>query len=128
MIDRGAQRQAVAHWLPPYRRTLEREQVDATWIAIVGLGLFDPGLGMQVDSGARVEPEPDQTLYVAVIGGGGVRWSLIARHDDGDALPALARLADQLAELAWATVLPPATSDIPKRYDYGPDPYARYRR
>ena len=117
-------------WLPPRRRILSRRQLAELWSLAQHLGLADSANADTPLNVNLVEPEPRQTVYVAIFTGGGDRWCHVRRRDD-DEQPdaAMVRFVRRLAELAWAGDLPEDRARvIPRRYDFGPDPYARYRR
>ena len=65
----------------------------------------------------------------ARLGPDGDLWVLSESHLPGVALPRAVLLRiDANGGLAWATDDPPLeTMVMPRRYDLGPDPYARYR-
>ena len=75
-----------------------------------------------------VEPSPEEVRYLVVLTAFGERWAFQRSSPVGtppDA--AIASLVERLALLVWEDVRPPAPI-IPRRHDFGPDPYARYRR
>lgn len=114
--------------LPPLRRVLDASQSAGVWSLARQLGLADPANGTDpVDHNVLVAP-PDHVVCVAVLRAGGKRWAFRQTRRVGEPLdPALERFIDHLAALAWAAVpleRPPSAT----WYDFGPDPYARYRR
>ena len=117
-------------WLPPRARTLSREQVADVWALARELGLTNPAFAEPPVNFKLVEPAPNDIMYVVSITGDGDRWSYIRSFRlDEEPDPALAPMMRRLARLAWATDLPEAgVRVIPRRYDFGPDPYARYRQ
>jgi hypothetical protein len=108
--------------LPPYRCTLTLAQLDSLWAMCRELGRSgaEPWPGR--------EPVEGVACYSVVVTGGGERWTYVERVPAG-ALPgaALMALFQHAANLAWVDGRrdegPP-----PRRYDFGPDPYAPYRR
>ena len=75
-----------------------------------------------------VEPPAGDVLYLAVLTGDGRRWAFQRQTPVADPPdPAMAGLVGRLAELAWADV-PDEAPGVPRRHDFGRDPYARYRR
>jgi hypothetical protein len=117
-----------ARGLPPRRRVLDVREMAGLWELCTQLGLADPANATAPINPAVVQAAPGQTVTVAVFTGGGRRWAFVDRVvGDGPADPALAGLIDRLSELAWIGSTPRPTVEVPVRYDFGPDPYARYR-
>ncbi len=114
--------------MPPLRRILRRADMAALWTLIRQLGMDDVTKATPAVNVRLVEPPPREVLYLAVLTGDGQRWAF-QRHaispDQPD--PAMTRLVGRLSELAWGDLVDvvPLT---PRRYDFGLDPYARYRR
>jgi hypothetical protein len=77
-----------------------------------------------------VHAAPGEIVYLAGLHGDDASWSFIRRGPIGHPPdPAIARLIDCVATLAWADQqLDAELPTRPVRYDFGPDPYARYRR
>ena len=122
--DRGGAR------LPPRARLLSRAQMAGIWSMVRQLGFGDPAAGTAPVNFDLLRPPHDGTAYLIAFTAGEDRWAF-HRPSDGDGGPdaASASLARRLARLAWATDLPERPiAVIPQRYDFGPDPYARYRR
>ncbi len=113
--------------LPPCRRFLSRRDVAELWSLIQQLGMDDPRRGDAPLNVKLIEPEARQLVYLAVLTGRGDAWAFL-RRADADQAPdyAMLRLIDQLSMLAWSDVETPTPAG-PRRYDFGPDPYARYR-
>ena len=61
---------------------------------------------------------------MVLVTGDGHRWARTETLGGTDG--ALDRLVERLAGLAWAADTPAAGAP-PHRYDFGPDPYERYR-
>jgi hypothetical protein len=116
--------------LPPPRRTLTRRQIAEVWSLARQIGLADPALAGEVANLRLMEPQPGQVVYVAIFTGRGDRWTHVRRLDADEPIdPAWARFVRHLAGLSWAGEPPPEpVRAAPRRYDFGPDPYARYRR
>ena len=114
--------------MPPLRRILRRADMAALWTLIRQLGMDDLTNATPAVNVRLVEPPPGQVLYLAVLTGNGQRWAFqrqAASPDQPD--PAMTSLVARLRELAWADqagVVPVG----PLRYDFGDDPYARYRQ
>ncbi|MCP3906273.1 MAG: hypothetical protein GY715_21835 [Planctomycetes bacterium] len=111
--------------LPPRSRTLSREQVDDLWRAATALGLTDPARGTDPTNLAMIEPPRDGMTSLLVFSARGRRW--LVRHDDPGPDDAAIRVVRRLAQLGWVSEHPdPQVFIIPRRYDLGPDPYARF--
>jgi hypothetical protein len=112
--------------LPPYRRTLGIRELEELWSLLRDLGLADPAAG----SPGAMQPlprEPVRSIHRVVLGGARGRWGhLWLVEPDEPAPPQVERLVEHLAALAWQ--MPPPPQEAPGRFDFGPDPYARYRR
>ncbi len=114
------------------RRMLSRRQVVAVWSLIGEIGFGDPDVAPAMFNIRLLEPGPGQTIYAAIISGGGRRWTHVRRVNAGEELEeSMGRLVDELVGLAQR-VGPMEASDasrqVPTWYEFGPDPYARYRR
>jgi hypothetical protein len=111
--------------LPARMRTLSREQVDGLWRDAVALDLADPDRGEPPTSMA-MEATPAGITNLLVFSAGGRRWMFRAVDPGPD--DASTRIVHELARLAWTSRYPdPEVMIIPRRYDLGPDPYARFR-
>ena len=78
----------------------------------------------------RQSPPPQRLVHLLAVTGNDDRWVFTRSYGPGDATdPALTELIRHLADLAWADDLPEGRIIVqPRRYDLGPDPYARYRK
>lgn len=119
-------------WLGTSRRMLSRRQVVAVWSLIGELGFDNPDVASAMLNIGLLEPGPGQTIYAAVISGRGRRWTHVRRVNAGEKLDgSMGRLVGELVGLA-RRLGPMEASDalrqVPRRYEFGPDPYARYRR
>lgn len=124
-----ADRAKGADWLPPLTRVLTRRQQADLWSLAQQLGFTDPA---NAHGGAvnfkLVSPPADGVAHLAAFSGWGERWTFVRPGELADPDPAMTQLARELARLAWASDQPPAVISVePKRYDFGPDPYARFR-
>jgi len=116
------------HEMPPLRRILRRADMAALWTLIRQLGMDDVTKATPAVNVRLVAPPPGQVLYLAVLTGDGQRWAFqrqAASPDQPD--PAMTSLVRRLRELAWADAVGVAPL-APRRYDFGADPYARYRK
>lgn len=118
----------AAQGLPPRRRVLDLPEVARLWLLAGQLGLADPAGAMAPVNPRLLEVRPGQVAYLAILTGRGRRWAYERRVDAGQpADEVMARFIGRLAELAW--IEPPVRLDRDETgYDFGPDPYARYRR
>ncbi len=116
-------------WLPLPRRALSRAQVAGLWSDVQQLGFADQAQADPLTNWKFIEPQPRQVVYLLALTGHGKRWGFQRTVDvDGPVDSAIGALARRLAHLAWASDLPPTQSPvIPRRYDFGDDPYQRYR-
>ena len=114
--------------MPPVRRVLSRGEMAALWTLLRQLGMDETTHSTPLENVHLVEPPPEQVSYLVVLTGYGGRWAF-QRSSFPETPPdaAIASLVDRLALLAWADVRQ-TTPTIPRRHDYGADPYARYRR
>ncbi len=119
-----------ADWLPPMTRILSRGEVARVWSLAQQIGFADPDAGLPPVNFRLVDPPADEVVYLAGFRAWDRRWHFVRRaaHDDPpDA--AMVQLVRHMADLAWAGDVPPAEVQVaPKRYDFGDDPYAPYRK
>ena len=114
--------------MPPLRRILRRADMAALWTLIRQLGMDDATRATPAVNVRLVEPPPGEVLYLAVLTGDGQRWAFQRQAPSRDQPdPAMTSLVGRLSELAWADLVD-VVPVIPRRYQFGPDPYARYRR
>jgi hypothetical protein len=117
-----------AQGLPPLRRVLDRRQVAGLWSLLERLGYTDPDSAEAPANPRLVEAAPGQTVSLGIITGRGRRWAVESRAGpDGGPDPAMAGLIEHLDGLAWAQS-ETESAGPPRRPEFGPDPYARYRR
>ena len=116
--------------LPPRVRTLDRGQVKDLWSLLVELGFAGSAVEAPVVNENLVAVAKGETTYVVSVGAAGSYQSYVLRWSgEPDLSSGGVRLARRLAELAWVGDLPePRFATMPPRFDFGPDPYARYRR
>ena len=117
-------------WIPPLRRTLSREQVAGVWSYAKQLGLTDSANAKPQGNLKRMSNPPSgSVMFVLDFTGGGDRWGYLQEMNlKAASSSALNDFARKLADLAWAG---DSYSDrslrVPRRYDFGSDPYAQYR-
>ena len=122
-------------WLPERTRAIGPEAMAAMWAMIERLGLADPENTEPPMNLNRIEAPAGSLTYVVSVTAG--RRSRVAIENVLDAAPESEPVSDErsvelvraLARLAWASDLPDShIVTAPRRYDFGPDPYARFRR
>lgn len=117
-----------ANWLPDVVRTLNRQQVAEVWSLARHLGLTDAARGDERVNFNLVKVQPDQIVYLAAFTGDDEAWAFIRKSTPVQPDAALMSLTRLLAQLSWATdIEEEAVAIMPMRYNFGPDPYARYR-
>lgn len=119
----------TASTLPPFARMLRRSEIEALWGLLLRLDLADPAVAPPVGNTRSLTVEPGGWNTSAVIQVNGRRAWLKERGSPSSATKTpLTRLTRALAQLAWAGDDPDVSlMRLPMRYDFGPDPYARYR-
>jgi hypothetical protein len=123
-------------WLPAPTRFLDPAAMRDVWALVERLGLTDRDGTLPPIDLARVEASPGALTYVVEVTAwrrSRVRIDRAGDEPDApgapDAPAATADLVRMLATLAWGTDVPDASLvAAPRRYDFGPDPYAQYRR
>jgi hypothetical protein len=120
-----------SNWVPGITRTLSRAQVVELWELASQLDATDAGSPRAPENLKGVKPASGQMVYLVVCNAWEDRWQFVERFEAGRE-PAsdapMTALIRRLAALAWVTDLPtPEPFIIPKRYDFGPDPYERFR-
>jgi hypothetical protein len=120
---------AFADTLPPKVRSVSRRDLAEVWSLIRHLGLADETEAIRPINIDLLPPASEGVTYVVTIRADGDRWVFVRESSEGETLdPASVQLIRRLAELAWASDIPPEQVTImPRRYDLGPDPYERYR-
>ena len=134
--------------LPGVTRVLTRQQMESLWILIREAGLADRTRREPPTNMALFVAPADRMMYLAQFQAVDVNWSasgpapiVPTEGADpaastspalGDSIssidPTLTTLVKRLAALAWVSDEPAsARRPAPIRYDFGPDPYARYR-
>ena len=114
-------------WRPAPVRQLSPGDVAAVWTELRDLGF----LASARPAGSNREldlPTDGRVIIVDILANGTHLW-WTQTVPPGESLdPAAAALLERLASRAWLTGRGPANiRHAPRRYDLGPDPYARYR-
>jgi hypothetical protein len=115
-------------WMPPPEvRTLSQRQMVDLFETVQRLGLVDDPKNAPARNLGELDPAAGETLIGLTVAGHDARWTFIEppATERGVALTAL---EDDMAALAW--IVSPQrveTVVVPRRYDLGPDPYARFR-
>jgi len=99
------------------------------WNKVSRLGLANPAVADPVQNFRKVWEPWQGHIYLIAFTADGDYWNFTRKVDPEDSLdPALSSLLNDLAALSWAdNVDGDRIAMDPKRYDYGPDPYATYR-
>lgn len=128
--DVDDQQQTKPNHLPGLTRRLTRSQVAQVWALTRQLGFANPEIGEPPVNFNLIESRQGEVAYLLSMTGNDERWMFIrsaplAEEQD----PAMVELVRTLAHLSWGSDLPEREHTIGfRRYDFGPDPYARYRR
>ena len=104
------------------------------------LDFGSPSAGNYSGNLGLLEPGDDEVIQILHFQRGGRDWTIVHRFEiPEDASPENASTFDaeeprmraamrRMAALAWAWDVPPDDSiRFPERYDFGPDPWSRYR-
>lgn len=129
-LHAGAVPPRSATSLPELRRIITRRDMARLWALIHEQDLGPQSAEIVPTTGATFVPSPDDVAYVVEITGNDHRWAFVrVSGSDEEPDPSAVALVRHLARLAWETDLPAERVIIaPRRYDFGPDPYARFRR
>lgn len=128
---------------PGVTRHLRRPQLAALWRDLDALGLGDPSAGNHLGNPTLLVPGRREVVQVLECRRDGRDWTIVHRFEVPEAAsdatevtsaeaeedPRMRAAIRRIAALAWASDLPPdSVPRYPERYDFGPDPWARYRR
>lgn len=117
-----------ATYLPPLVRRLNTRQIAETWSLLRQLGFAAPQSADTYINPRLIDYPAQGARYVLNLRAGHERWMYHRDVEPNAENPALQRLATYLSELAWLSPETAATMTIaPRNYDFGSDPYARYR-
>ncbi len=123
------QRMGVRSGRPPLVRRLSRDELARVWSLCRETGLAE-AKRMAMDQSPVPNPATGEVAYAIALQVGG-EYRGVKRVHDRDEAPQSPEgtLVRELARLAWADEMPAERAMVmPKRYDFGPDPYERYRK
>lgn len=114
---------------PPLTRRLSRDDLSRLWSLCEQSGFVD-ATPMTMSESRRMSPQVGEVTYIITVQAGGVYRGVAETYERAHAVgTAEGALVRELAALAWADELPSERAlVIPKRYDFGPDPYEQYRK
>ncbi|MDG2022136.1 MAG: hypothetical protein P8J59_09325 [Phycisphaerales bacterium] len=125
---------------PGMTRSLYRSQLVELWKEMDVLDFGTPSAGNYSGNLELLEPGDDEVIQILHLQRDGRDWTIVRRFEiPEDASPRDSSTFDvedprmrsamrRLAALAWAWDVPPDDSiRFPERYDFGPDPWSRYR-
>jgi hypothetical protein len=131
---------------PGVSRHLRRAQLAGLWRELDELGLATPDAGNFEGNPKLLTPGRREVLQVLECRRDGRDWIIVHRFEvppitsgqdaeterevvESAEDPRLRAAIRRIAALAWAADLPPdGIPRYPERYDFGPDPWARYRQ
>lgn len=113
---------------PPLVRRLTNQQIAETWSLLRQLGFGDPAAGDQYTNPKLINAPETGARYILEIHADDRVWMIRRDAQNETDHPAMQHLANYLSGLAWLdTDMGPTMTVAPRLYDFGPDPYARYR-
>ena len=117
------------NWLPGKVRTLDRRETAGLWSLVKQVGFVEEAEEGEAENLELIEPPRNGLAYLIALTGRGERWTVVRRSAGSErADAACAALVRHLAELAWVMDKEEEGWVMPVRYEFGADPYARYRR
>jgi hypothetical protein len=123
-VPQGRSVASAVDRLPPLVRTLGAPEIAEVWSLLAAAEAeAPPEAPVNVE---LLEAPTSGALYAIAWAAGDDRRAIV--RDSASAGPAVTALLERLAVLAWMREEAAATAPAPRRYDLGPDPYARYRR
>jgi hypothetical protein len=124
----GSDGSALIDWFPAPARWLAPDQVQSVWELCRAQGLGDPSRARPAGRFELPVPAPGAAAHLVVIGSADRWWEPAPdAAPDGDPPAAGRALVGRLRELSLVAPSAGAGAVAPQRYDFGPDPYARYR-
>lgn len=129
LLQFGPARSRDLDWSPASVRVLSADELTQLWTFIRQLGYADPAsaddlAAITADSSAALPPG----LCTIQMSAWDTRWGFMLQIGPSHAGDAAAlQLLTRLSSLSWLEPNRPTHTTIPRRYDFGPDPYADYR-
>ncbi len=118
-----------ADWLPPLTRVLTRRQVTKLWMIAQEHGFADSANSPGAFNFNLVAAPPEGVAYLLAISGWGERWGFERSGSTSEPDAGMTALSRELAQLSWTSDQPRTSVRVlPRRYNFGPDPYARFRQ
>jgi hypothetical protein len=113
---------------PPLTRRLSRDELSHLWSLCQQSGLVD-AQPLTMSESRKMNPARGAVIYIVTIQVDGEYRGVARTFERSEAAnSAEGTLVRELAALAWADEMPAERAVvIPKRYDFGADPYERYR-
>ena len=130
---------------PGLTRQLYRKQIETLWGAVEQVGFAEPDsarTGNYSGNPALISVKTNEIIQILSFQAYGRRWNIVHRFtpvmntkrapDKKTALtmesPKMRSIIRRVLALAWASDVPSEERfAAPERYDFGPDPWARYR-
>jgi len=113
---------------PGQARVLYQKQVRQMWDLAKSLGFATPELANFQGNPDGLQAADDELLYVLTFSAGQQRWTFVRRFPVTQGPDeATSQWVKAMAEAAFLRELP-ADRDLPVRYDFGPDPYAWFKK
>ena len=130
---------------PGLTRHLYRRQIETLWKAVEQVGLSEPDAtrpGNFSGNPALISAQTNEIVQIMSIQAYGQRWNVVHRFvpvitdqrspdpttSSSMESPKMRSIIRRVLALAWASDVPSEERfAAPERYDFGPDPWARYR-
>ena len=113
---------------PGQARMLYQRQVRQMWDLAKQLGFGSPEQANFAGNPDALEPADGELLYVLAFTAGGERWTFVRRFPVAEGPdPATGQWVKAMAEAALLRERPQGQT-TPVRYDFGPDPYAWFKK
>jgi len=113
---------------PGQARVLYQRQVRQMWDLATKLGFAAREQADFDGNPDTLEPADGELLYVLAFTGNGERWTFVRRFPaDKGPDEATSQWVKAMAEAAFLRELPEGTN-LPVRYDFGPDPYVWFKK
>jgi hypothetical protein len=128
-LHAGPAQRGAATSLPLRRRVLSTDDMAALWALVQAHGVSDADNSSNLRAPAA-GPAPGELRYRIEFTANDRRWAMLRSSGPGEVPdPDAVAIIRHIAALAWETDAPPQRVMVaPRRYDLGPDPYAKYRQ